>query len=83
MKKNRKCGDLIKLTSGPCRWTQAFGIGRVHNGESIEENIFVFRGFSRKKNVVAAKRIGVEYAVGSKDLPLRFYLRNSPFVSRK
>ena len=30
-----------------------------------------------------AKRVGVDYAVESKNLPLRFYIKDNPFVSKK
>ncbi len=35
------------------------------------------------KNIVAAKRIGIDYAGEDAHLPLRFYLGDSPYVSVK
>ncbi|MBU1122576.1 MAG: DNA-3-methyladenine glycosylase [Candidatus Omnitrophota bacterium] len=85
MKRNRGGGeDLKKLTAGPCRWTQAFGINKQFLGKSIcSRDFFVARGPLKKFNIVKTKRVGVEYAAKSKDLPLRFYIKDSRFVSRK
>ncbi|UCD15917.1 MAG: DNA-3-methyladenine glycosylase [Candidatus Omnitrophota bacterium] len=84
MKRNRGVSDLKKVTSGPCRWTQAFGINKQFLGRSIvSDEIFVARNFSKKFDIVKAKRIGVEYATNSKDMLLRFYIRDNPFISKR
>jgi 3-methyladenine DNA glycosylase Mpg len=35
-----------------------------------------------ERAIVKTKRIGVEHAGKWKDKPLRFYIKNSPFVSK-
>ncbi len=83
MKKNRAINDIKKLTSGPCRWTQSFAIDRSFLGKDINgDEIFVCRGRTKNFDVVKTKRVGVDYAVRSKDLPLRFYISKNPFVSK-
>ncbi|MFI4938450.1 MAG: DNA-3-methyladenine glycosylase [Candidatus Berkiellales bacterium] len=74
-----------KLTSGPGMFTQALGITTEFNGHLltqapiwIEERGVVIS----KKDIVATPRIGIDYAKEHKDLPWRFCLRNSPWVSK-
>ena len=38
---------------------------------------------SKKFKITAKKRIGVDYASKGKDLKLRFYIKDNPFVSKK
>lgn len=84
MRHNRGAEDIRSLTSGPCRWTQAFGIDKQFLGRSIcSDDIFVAEGAPKKFDIVKTKRIGVEYAVTSKNLPLRFYIKDNRFVSKK
>ncbi len=83
MKKTRGISDLKRLTSGPCRWTMSFSINKNLSGESLLSNeIFVSRSTTKKSKIVKTKRIGVDYAVNCKDLPLRFYIKDNPFVSK-
>ncbi|MCM8823472.1 MAG: DNA-3-methyladenine glycosylase [Candidatus Omnitrophica bacterium] len=83
MKKNRGISNLRNLTNGPCRWTQAFGIDKYFLGKSICGNeIFISRDTHKEFSIGIAKRIGIEYASNSKNLPLRFYIKNNTFVSK-
>jgi len=83
MQRRRKVKELHKLTNGPCRWTQSFGINKSFLGKSIvSKDIFIAAGPVKNLKIAAAKRIGVDYATNSKDLPLRFYIKDNPFVSR-
>ena len=86
MKRKRGINDLKRLTNGPCRWTQGFGIDKRFLGKDIaSDDIFVAYNRSKRKNldIVQAKRVGIDYATKSKDLPLRFYINKNPFVSKK
>jgi DNA-3-methyladenine glycosylase len=84
MKKNRKVSDIKKLTNGPCRWTIAFGINRNFLGKSIvSQEIYLLHNSSKKFQIERTKRVGIDYASQSKDLPLRFYIKDNLFVSRK
>lgn len=81
LQKNRPVADVIELTNGPAKLTQALAVDRRHNGivldtpdlgvEEINDNGF---------NVVSATRIGI--SVGS-DLMYRYYIEGNRFVSRK
>jgi DNA-3-methyladenine glycosylase len=83
MKKNRKITDVRKLTNGPCKWTDAFGINKAFLGKNVtSDDIFISRNSSKKFDIVSTKRVGVEYAANSAGLPLRFYIRGNLFVSK-
>lgn len=74
------------LTSGPGKLCIALGIDRSFNGEDLvsSERVWIE---SRKKlasdQIVVGKRIGIDYAGEDAELPLRFWLRDNPFVSRR
>lgn len=78
MKERRDTGDMRKLTSGPGRLCQAFGIDLSFNGEKIGRRIKV-KARKATPEIALSKRIGI-----SRDAHLewRFYERGSPFVSK-
>ncbi|HEY1463981.1 MAG TPA: DNA-3-methyladenine glycosylase [Terriglobales bacterium] len=74
--------DLPKLTSGPGRLAEAFGITRDRDNEKdltdLKSDLFVADdGFPAPK-VLATKRIGITKAI---DHPFRFIVAGSAFVS--
>jgi len=85
--KNPAINDLIKLTSGPGRLSEAFAITRVRDngcdltssasslwiGEEIGDDRYRARG------IRTSRRIGITKAV---DKPWRYFLNGNPFVSR-
>jgi len=84
MKKARGIAKKEKLTNGPCRWTQSFSIDKSFLGREItSKDIFISSPANKNFTIVKTKRVGVDYAVKSKDLPLRFYIKDNPFVSKK
>ena len=84
MKKRRGVEKEENLTNGPCRWTQSFSIDKSFLGkEIISKDIFISSPANKNFAIVKAKRVGVDYAIKSKDLPLRFYIKDSLFVSKK
>ena len=84
MKKRRGVEKEEKLTNGPCRWTQSFSINKSFLGREItSKDIFISSPTNKSFTIVKAKRVGIDYAVKSKNLPLRFYIKNNPFVSKK
>ena len=84
MKRKRAVKKEKDLTNGPCRWTQGLGITKNILGESIcSDSMFIARNNSKKFKITAKKRIGVDYASKGKDLKLRFYIKDNPFVSKK
>ena len=81
---NVKEKELRLLCSGPARLCQALGIERTRdNGKDLlsrESDLQLFdEGFQVKK-VVSTTRIGITKAA---ELPLRFYIEGSPFVSKR
>jgi DNA-3-methyladenine glycosylase len=83
MLRNRS-GNHNNLTNGPCRWTTAFGINKTFLGRDIlSDKLFIASGQAKNFEIVETKRIGIDYATRSKDLPLRFYIKGSPFVSKR
>ena len=76
-----------KIASGPgklCKWMK---LDKSFNGEDLTKSKRIWledRGEKLKKQqIVAAKRIGIEYAGSWAKKPWRFYLKDNPFVSRK
>lgn len=83
----RRAGALPdrKLASGPGRLCRALGIGMELNGEDLGGGrLFVREGRPvAGEEVAASPRIGIDYAGEAREWPLRFLLRESPFVSRR
>ena len=70
-----------ELASGPGKLTLAMGITRAQNGADVTRGNLVVREpyDSREVEVAVSKRIGI---TKSADLPLRFFVRGSRFVSK-
>lgn len=82
MRKRRGTEDLRRLCSGPGKLTQALDITARHHELNICDNercCFNARA-GGQLNVVADRRIGI---TRSADLPWRFTLADSPFVSAR
>nr|WP_311565104.1 DNA-3-methyladenine glycosylase [Peptoniphilus grossensis] len=71
------------LTNGPGKLSMALGIDRSLNGKILSPDYLYIEEGEDVKNIVAAKRIGIDYAGEDAHLPLRFYLGDSPHVSVK
>ncbi len=76
---------LRQLTAGPGTLSKALGITRSLNGIDLSgDTIWLAQGVDVKEvDMVAATRIGVDYAGDDALLPWRFYVRGSAFVSVK
>ncbi len=74
--------DLPRLTSGPGRLAEAFGITRTRdNGRDLTSStseLWIGSDGSRAKGVRTTPRIGITKAAGK---PLRYFLNGNPFVS--
>ncbi len=74
--------DLLKLTSGPGRLCEAFGITRANdNGRDLTSpasGLWIGDDSSGTVRIGASPRIGITKAA---DLPLRYFLGDNPFVS--
>ena len=82
MKKRRRTEDIKKLTSGPARLTQALGIDMSFYGESlIGDRIYICEGERvPSEKIGRSPRINIDYAGEARNLPLRFYIKNNPFL---
>jgi DNA-3-methyladenine glycosylase len=71
---------LAALTSGPARLTQALGITLRDNGSDLRRGRLTIHAprTPGRVSVVTGARIGI---TRSASLPLRFWVRGSPFVS--
>jgi DNA-3-methyladenine glycosylase len=79
MKRRRKQANPKLLCSGPGRLGQALAVTHELNGKSLSAAPFRLSDSIAKPQVVRGKRIGLTKAV---DLPWRFGLKDSPFLSR-
>ena len=74
---------LRKLTSGPGRLAQAFGITREYDNEkdltSIRSNLIIVDDAFRPRRVEITPRIGITKAVAH---PLRYLIAENKFVSK-
>jgi DNA-3-methyladenine glycosylase len=84
MKQNRNTTDEKNLTNGPGKLCQAFGITRIMNGIDVTDDSSEIVIYESDLNVtddaiITSSRIGISKA---KDLPLRFYIGSSSYVSK-
>jgi DNA-3-methyladenine glycosylase len=79
MRARRGLEDPIRLCAGPGSLTQALGITRAHDGLPLDRPPFALHPPGRRVELVASPRVGISRAA---DLPWRYSLRSSPFVSR-
>ncbi|HWM48652.1 MAG TPA: DNA-3-methyladenine glycosylase [Xanthobacteraceae bacterium] len=79
MRRRRGLRDERALCSGPGKLTEALGVTGAHNGLPLDHPPFVLLARKGTADVVAGPRIGITKAV---DLPWRYGLKGSPFLSR-
>lgn len=82
MRKRRGRSRLPELCSGPARLVQAMGIVPGMYGHDLTAKpLYLIRGADiGEEGVVVTTRVGIRAAA---HLPLRFYIRDNMFVSRK
>jgi len=79
MRRRRGLKDERMLCSGPGKLTEALGITHAHNGLALDAPPFALHSRTTTFEVVSGVRIGITKAV---DLPWRYGLKASPFLSR-
>lgn len=89
MKRRRKVSksdfDTLRLCNGPAKFCEAFGISGKENGRALGDSFGIFYPPRDAGTIPAEPQIGVSPRIGIKngtDLHWRFYIKNSPFVSR-
>ncbi len=84
MKENRKREALTDLCSGPGKLCQAFDITKLLNGKNLsQEGKIYISGGEKIQEVEVDSRVGLPLHEDSAYWFLRFYQKNSPFVSLK
>lgn len=85
MMKRMKSTSLDRITSGPGKLTKALGIDRSFNGRYLLSNDIWLEGdinLISSKDIVASKRIGIDYAGKDALLPWRFTIKGNLWVSK-
>lgn len=86
MKRARGREKLVDLASGPGKLCQALSITGTLNGEDMVTSKTLFMtddGFKvRKQHLLQSPRIGVAYAGEHALKPWRYFMKDSPYVSR-
>jgi DNA-3-methyladenine glycosylase len=74
--------DAARLASGPGNVTRALGVTLEDNGADLTRGTLVIEAPDLPRNfeIATGPRIGITRAT---DLPLRFWIRNHPHVSRR
>lgn len=77
--------NLTERTQGPGLLSKAMHINKNHNRQDLQSDILYLAETQepRKFNIIQSPRIGVGYAKEWAEKPLRFYIANNPFVSKK
>ena len=84
MERRRGLTDPLQLCSGPGKLCQALAIGPAQYGLDLcGEELFLtdFRDFSPAE-ICVSPRVNVDYALGCRDRLWRFFVKDSPYVSR-
>ena len=86
MKQRRKIKiNEVNLTNGPGKLSQALGITKQNNNQSLLGNNIWIENIGNDifdKNILSVPRIGVDYAGKDAQLPYRFYINNNKWVSK-
>jgi DNA-3-methyladenine glycosylase len=86
MRRRRGVESIVALCSGPAKLCQALAITLDHNRAMLTQPpLYIAKGPRRpqsKPEIVTTTRIGLSEAKGG-DLPLRFYLADNQFASRR
>ena len=80
MRARRGLGEPRLLCSGPGRLCEALGVTQEHDGLPLDRAPFELRPRGDDVEVVTGPRVGITRAA---DLPWRYGLAGSPFVSRR
>lgn len=73
----------VNLANGPGKLCMALSIDRSLNGEDLCGGRLYIEDLPGATAVRSGKRIGIDYAGEDRDLPLRFYIENNKYVSKR
>ncbi len=78
----RGTADVAKLCKGPGNLCQALGIGMEHYGMDLcGDELYIETVEGEETELVADKRINIDYAGEAADYPWRFLLKGSGYIS--
>lgn len=82
MAAKRKGKSGVLLANGPAKLCQALSIDRKMNGHDLHESPLelIISDRLADTKIIQTTRVGITQA---KDVPWRFYIKNSPYVSKK
>ena len=80
MRARRGLDEDRRLCSGPGRLCQALGVTGAHDGLPLDRPPFELRAAEKAVDIVTGPRVGITRAA---ELPWRYGLAGSPFVSRR
>jgi len=80
MRRRRGNFEIRQLCAGPGRLTQALGITVALDGKALDESPFLLLPRKERVDIAVGPRIGITRAM---ELPWRFGLQGSPFLSRR
>jgi len=85
MKSRRNTDKIHNLCNGPGKLCQAMNINKSHYGIDLCGSTMYLEASndSKQPEVIASKRINIDYAEQSKDNLWRFTLKDSKFISAK
>lgn len=75
----------FQLTSGPGKLTKALGINRAFNGKYLLNTDVWIEDLGvivKNKDIIASKRIGIDYAGEDATLPWRFTIKDNKWISK-
>jgi DNA-3-methyladenine glycosylase len=86
MRKNRRLSagaPIHKLTNGPSKFCQAYGITDELNGiDLLGQKLFLCEQEQSEFKIATSARVGIDYAEEYKDVCWRFYKEGDIFVSK-
>ena len=72
-----------KISSGPGNLAKAMGFQLIDNGEDLlGERIWLTEGSKNVLEIEERRRVGIDYAEEDAELPWRFTLKGSEYISR-
>lgn len=85
MRKRRKMDNIKNLCNGPGKLCIAMDITKKENGVNLMESSLYLEEPQNDTpfEIVAAKRINIDYAEEAKDFLWRYYIKDNPYVSVK
>jgi DNA-3-methyladenine glycosylase len=85
MKKRRKTEKLYNLCSGPGKLCTAMGINKTHYGMDLcgDQLYLEIPEHSEPLEVIASKRINIDYAGEAKEYLWRYTIKDNKFLSVK